>query len=118
MRENNREKGSRYEQKVAAYLTDNGFKIIEKNYRCRLGEIDLIAMDGIYLCFVEVKYRSQTQTGHPLEAVGARKQRKIMTIAQVYLKQKGLGIDTLCRFDVAAVTGDEIIYIKNAFGSM
>ncbi len=118
MRENNREKGSRYEKRAAAYLTKQGFEILEKNYRCRLGEIDIIAMDGSYLCFVEVKYRSSNTAGYPAEAVGAAKQRKIYQTALVYLKQHQLPLNTPCRFDVAAVTGEAVFYIKNAFGAM
>ena len=59
----------------------SGMRILEKNYRCREGEIDLVAMDGSYLVFVEVKYRRDQHAGHPAEAVDARKQRKIVRTA-------------------------------------
>jgi putative endonuclease len=118
MRENNRAKGSRYEERAAAYLTDQGMTILERNYRCRLGEIDIIARDGYTLCFVEVKYRSGSRKGYPLEAVGPAKQRKIYQTASVYLKQQGLSMDTSCRFDVVSVMGEEISHIPGAFGGM
>lgn len=118
MTENNRQKGSRYEECAAAYLTDQGMTVLERNYRCRLGEIDIIARDGSYLCFVEVKYRRGKCTGYPVEAVGAAKQRKIFQVAGVYLKQHHIPMNTPCRFDVVAVMGKDISHIQNAFGTM
>ncbi len=118
MAENNRQKGSRYEEQAAAYLAKNGIKVIERNYRCRLGEVDIIAKDGKYLCFVEVKYRKTNKTGYPSAAVTPAKQRTIFKVASVYLKQYGMSFDTPCRFDVVSVSGDDILYIKNAFGGM
>ena len=72
---NKRQLGTVYEQKAAAYLQQQGYEILECNFRCRLGEIDIIAREGGYLCFVEVKYRSGDGYGSPLEAVGVYKQR-------------------------------------------
>jgi putative endonuclease len=83
-----------------------------------LGEIDIIARDGTTLCFVEVKYRSGSRAGYPVEAVGPAKQRKIYQTACVYLKQHCLSMNTLCRFDVVSVFGEEISYIPGAFGGM
>lgn len=118
MAENNRAKGSRYEERAAAYLTQQGLTVLERNYRCRLGEIDIIARDQSCLCFVEVKYRSKTCTGYPAEAVHAAKQRKIFQTAGVYLKQHHISFHTPCRFDVISIIGEEISYIRNAFGGM
>lgn len=116
MTENNRQKGSRYEKRAAAYLAEQGMTVLERNYRCRSGEIDIIALDGGYLCFVEVKYRGEKRMGYPAEAVGTAKQKKIFQTAAVYMKHHGLPADTPCRFDVVAVMGEEITHIRNAFG--
>lgn len=113
---NKRAVGTRYEDEAAAYLERRGYRILEHSYRCRTGEIDLIARDGEYLVFVEVKYRSGTSCGSPLEAVGFRKQRNIIRVAQFYLLTHGYGTETSCRFDVVAICGEEIELVQNAFG--
>lgn len=115
---NKRETGSRYETYAAACLERRGYRIVEKNYRCRLGEIDLVARDGRYLVFVEVKYRQNGRSGGAAEAVDVRKQRKIMRVAQQYLLHRKLPFDTPCRFDVAAVDGTKLRLIQNAFGGL
>lgn len=104
-----------YENIAAEYLTDTGYEIITHNYRCRCGEIDLIARDGKYLVFVEVKFRKNLKMGSPLEAVGIRKQKTIRSVAAVYLYQNGINENTPVRFDVIGITGDDIILIKDAF---
>ena len=65
-------------------LKKKGYRILEANFRCRFGEIDLIARDGAYLVFIEVKYRSSLKDGDSLEAVNRRKQRKIIRVAEYY----------------------------------
>ena len=75
---NKRQIGSVYELKASDYLTKKGYQIIERNYRCRIGEIDIIAIERDCLCFIEVKYRKNEKTGDPLEAVDKRKQQKII----------------------------------------
>ena len=112
---NNRRTGSEYEARAAEYLTAKGYRILEKNFRCRQGEIDLIARDGSYLVFVEVQYRSSLAKGAPAEAVGPLKQRRIRQTAVFYLYSRGLGLDSPCRFDVVSITGNEILLIQNAF---
>ncbi len=112
---NNRATGSHYEQKVAAYLQQQGFDILETNFRCRSGEIDLIARDGRYLVFVEVKYRSSGSAGYALEAIDARKAAQVRRVAAFYLYQHRYPEETPCRFDAAGVDGEQITYIKNAF---
>lgn len=112
---NRRKTGSCYEQLAAASLIKMGFKILEYNYRCRLGEIDLIAREGRYLVFIEVKYRTSMNSGDPAEAVDRKKRRKITQTARYYLLTHGYGEDTACRFDVAAILGDEIRLIRDAF---
>ena len=112
---NNRKTGSHYEQQVAAFLQKQGFVILEMNFRCKSGEIDIIAKDGLYLVFVEVKYRGSYATGNALEAIDAKKTAQVRRVAQVYLYQKRYPETTPCRFDAAGVNGTTITYIKNAF---
>ena len=111
---NKRRIGTEKEQLAGAYLLKNGNQIIEYNFRCRQGEIDIIAKDGEYLVFCEVKYRSGTKAGTPMEAVDYKKQRIISRCALVYITKKRLG-EIPCRFDVVSVTDQEIHILKNAF---
>ena len=76
-RKNNRETGSHYERLAGAYLEQEGYEILEYNYRCKTGEIDIIAKEGQTLVFVEVKYRKDDKKGYPAQAVDQRKQQKI-----------------------------------------
>lgn len=115
MTQNNRKLGSRFEQEVAAFLENNGITVLEKNYRCRSGEIDLVAKDGRYLVFVEVKYRKTGAAGSALEAVTAKKAAQVRRVAAYYLYEKHLPETTPCRFDAAAVDGGTITYIRDAF---
>lgn len=112
---NNREIGSRFEEMAAAYLRNTGYVILERNYRNKLGEIDIIARDGRTLVFVEVKYRINLEKGDPAEAVHGQKQRKIRNVAKMYLYQQQLGEDIPCRFDVVAILGSDIRLIRDAF---
>lgn len=111
--------GNKGEDAVARYLKKKGYKILIKNYRCKLGEIDLIAQDGADLVFIEVKTRSGLGYGSPAAAVNAKKQRQICRTAQYYLAEYRL-FDTPARFDVISVLLDaakdyRIDQIKNAF---
>ncbi|NLK88161.1 MAG: YraN family protein [Clostridiaceae bacterium] len=102
---NNIEFGRSGEQIAADYLKRNGFRILERNFRSgRYGEVDIIASEGEYICFIEVKTRTGNAFGTPAEAVGASKQQKIRSLAWIYLKQKGMG-DRYMRFDVIEVIG-------------
>lgn len=114
--QNKRKTGAEYEEKAASWLEKQGMRILEKNYRCREGEIDLVAMDGSYLVFVEVKYRRDQHAGHPAEAVDARKQRKIVRTAMYYCMERKIFQDQPCRFDVVSVLGNSTEHIKDAFG--
>lgn len=110
--------GKKGEKLAVDYLTKIGYKIIATNYRNKIGEIDIIAEDGNYIVFVEVKSRMSRAFGDPLEAIGAQKQHKIMQVAQGYL-MKTRQLNAPCRFDAVAVLGDkesEIRHVKNAFG--
>ena len=113
---NNRTTGTEYEQRAAAYLEQSGYEILMRNYRCRSGEIDLIARDGIWLVFTEVKYRRDAAKGLPEEAVDSRKQRRIYRAAQAFLQQYHVPPETPCRFDVVAIEGESIRHLPDAFG--
>ncbi len=112
---NNRELGSNFEQKAADFLMKQGYQLLERNFRCKLGEIDLIAKDGSYLCFIEVKYRSSTTKGFPAEAINYNKIRRITRTAQFYLLSHKISQNTPCRFDAVVILGKDISLIKNAF---
>ncbi len=111
---NKRKVGAQYERVAGAYLEEKGYQILEYNYRCRLGEIDLVLKDGGYLVFCEVKYRRDTASGHPSEAVDIRKQRAISRCAMYYLMEKGCA-DVPCRFDVVSIENQKITVVKDAF---
>ena len=110
--------GSRYEQKAAAYLQKQGWKVLEWNYRCPLGEIDLIARKENILAFIEVKYRQSGLFGTPFSAVDARKQRKIYQTARWYLSEKQVSPRQICRFDVIGFSGEKLEHLEDAFGGM
>ena len=107
--------GAAYEKTAGEYLQTKGYEILQYNFRCRMGEIDIIAKDKGYVVFIEVKYRRNSRCVRPAEAVTPKKQRTISKVASYYLLTHGCGMDTPCRFDVAAVSGDEVELIKNAF---
>lgn len=111
---NKRTIGAAYEAKAADYLERAGYRILKRNYRCRTGEIDLIAKHQGYLVFVEVKFRKDTHTGYGTEAVDWHKQKRIAAAARWYLMEKHCG-EIPCRFDVVSFLGEEIQLIQDAF---
>lgn len=112
---NKRKIGAEQEARAAEYLQQQGYVIRERNYHSRLGEIDIIAVEGEYLCFVEVKYRSNRNFGSAMEAVDHRKQCRIRSVAQYYLMKNGYNEWTPCRFDVVAIEGERMTLLRNAF---
>ncbi len=112
---NKRAVGSKYELLAVDYMEEQGMRILERNYRCKQGEIDIVGKEAQYLLFVEVKYRKNTSSGYPAEAVTPAKQKRIYQIARHYLYEHHLSEDTPVRFDVVAILGQEIQYIRNAF---
>ena len=114
-KENKRETGTRKEELAADFLTRHGVKILDRNFRCRQGEIDLIGRDGRYLVFFEVKHRKTDRNGMPAEAVGYVKQQRIRYTAQFYLYNRRYQEDMPCRFDVVSILGDQITWIRDAF---
>lgn len=89
--------------------------MLERNYYCCFGEIDIICKDAGYLVFVEVKYRKDSRMGSPAEAIQPYKIHHIVQSAEYYLYHKGYTLDTPVRFDVVVILGREIQVIKNAF---
>ena len=112
---NTRKIGGEYEARAAEYLEASGYEILERNYRCACGEIDLIARQGNCLVFIEVKYRKNARCGGAAFAVGAEKQRRLSRTAVMYCLERGTPDGTPCRFDVIAVTGQELAHYENAF---
>ena len=112
---NTRKCGSFYEQKAANFLAAKGYIILEKNFRCKFGEIDLIALDREALVFAEVKYRSGRTSGYPEEAVSFYKQRKISQTADYYCMKNKISERADRRFDVIAIDGGNIRHHVNAF---
>ena len=115
---NKRQVGFEREQEAVDYLSEIGYRVIEKNFYCKSGEIDIIAENEGYLCFIEVKYRENTDNGYPEEAVDLRKAGKITRSAMFYMTRHGYPDDFPVRFDVVAILGDEIKVIKNAFDAV
>lgn len=110
--------GRRGEDRAAQYLRRRGYRILARNWRCRLGEIDLIALDGDTLVFVEVKTRRGDLFGSPELAVTPRKQRQLTKAALSFIMSRKLG-HLPGRFDVVAIRhtaqGEEITYLPGAF---
>ena len=100
--------GKRGEDLAAIFLRKSGYRILERNYRGRLGEIDLVAEEGRCLVFVEVKTRSSLECGHPLEGIDSRKQKQLVKVAREYMTCEDV-TEQECRFDAVSVlmAGDE-----------
>lgn len=97
------------------FLEKEGYRVLERNFRYRQGEIDIIALDGDFLVFLEVKYRKDDRMGTGAEAVGPAKQRRIVRCAQYYLMRHPEYGSSLCRFDVISVCGERVTLYRDAF---
>ncbi len=107
--------GGAGEKLAVKFVKKKGFKILKKNYKTPLGEIDIIAQDKDVIVFIEVKTRTSEEFGLPCQAVDKRKQEKYYKIATYYL-QREKKMDVECRFDVIEIENGEINHIFNAFG--
>ncbi len=116
---NKRKIGGSNESLACDFITSHGGLIAERNFSCRQGEVDIIALDGGYLCFIEVKYRKDESFGLPEEAVSFQKQKKICKVSKFYLYSKYKSFDIPIRYDVLAISViDGILsfrWIKDAF---
>ena len=110
-------KGYTAEKKACAYLESQGLKLIERNFRIKSGEIDLIMREKEYLVFVEVRFRKSEDYETALESITAAKQRKVVRTAIHYLISKDCFEKVDCRFDVVAMNNRETHWIKNAFSA-
>ena len=114
-------KGLQYEEQATALVQSAGLEVIERNFRCKVGEIDLICREGNTLVFVEVRYRRHPLYASAASSVTASKQRRIARTAQVYLQRRGWSNRFPCRFDVIAygdstlANADRMQWLKNAF---
>jgi putative endonuclease len=113
-----RELGRRGELMAEAFLRDRAYTIVARNYRCRAGEIDLVALDGRVLVFVEVRSRRGARVGTPLESVDGRKQAQVARVAQHFLAARGWH-ERDARFDVVGIRFDAeppaVEHVRGAF---
>jgi putative endonuclease len=105
--------GDRGEERAARFLECRGLRIVARNYRTRQGEIDLVAMDGHVLVFVEVRMRASARFGGGAESVDYRKRSRLVAAARHYLMR--LGREPACRFDVVSLECDAPTWIRAAF---
>lgn len=106
--------GKKGETKAVLFLKKHGYKILETNFKNKIGEIDIIAEKDGVIVFIEVKNRSTYRFGRPIEAVDFRKQNKIKKVAEIYLMVKNKYYNDV-RFDVVEVSNDNLEHIENAF---
>ncbi|MET0902793.1 MAG: YraN family protein [Acidimicrobiales bacterium] len=106
--------GQAGEERAAAWYRARGYEVIDRNWRCRAGELDLVARRGRILVFVEVKARRTDRFGTPAEAVTPTKQRRLRSLARHYLEATDVGRCTL-RFDVVSILGGRLEVIEAAF---
>jgi putative endonuclease len=106
--------GAQAEARAAQYLQRKGYRVVDRNWTCRGGEIDLVCEHGDTLVFVEVRARADTRHGAPLETVHDLKRRRLVRAAEVYLTKKQLW-DRACRFDVVGIAGDVVEHVEDAF---
>lgn len=110
------ERGRAAEARAAAYLEGQGLRILEKNWRCRFGEIDIVARDAQALVFVEVRSRSARSYGGAAQSIDAVKRGKLIAAANQYLTR--VGLDTPCRFDAVLFEASGTLqWVRNAFGA-
>jgi putative endonuclease len=109
-----RELGARGEDRVAAWYEANGYSVVDRNWRCRQGELDLVARRGRVVVFCEVKTRSSTAFGAPVEAVTRTKQARLRVLAARWLEDSTV-VAREIRFDVASVLDGKIEVLEGAF---
>ncbi len=113
--ENTRELGAKFEEKAAEFLSLRGYAILDRNFRTRLGEIDIVAQDRDTVVFVEVRARGSSRFGTPAETVGPLKRRRLISAARVYAQRRRL--DCPMRFDVIAIEAGRLEHLIDAFST-
>lgn len=112
MRTDKQIQGQAGEDRALAHLVQHGLRLVERNFRCKGGEIDLIVQDKAELVFVEVRKRADRRHGGAAASVTPAKQARLIVAAQIYLQR--YRHPPGCRFDVVAIEGDMLIWMKNA----
>ena len=107
--------GRRAEDRALRYIADAGLRLLSRNFRRRVGEIDLVMLDGDCLVFVEVRFRHAAGFAHPGITVDRHKQKKITRTASLYLAANSRFARRAVRFDVVAIVGDGIEWVRDAF---
>lgn len=114
-----KETGSKGESLAESFLKKQGYRIVERNFKCKFGEIDLIAYKKKVLSFVEVKTRLSSDFGEPIDAINKAKQKKLSRLANYYIYKKKIPSSVPCQFDVVAILLEKdkqgIQFIPNAF---
>ena len=112
--------GAYWEERACQLIESRGATLIARNYSCRFGEIDLVALDNDRLTFIEVRYRSRSDFGSALASVSPAKQRKVLMTAQIFLASHEKYCNRYCRFDIIAFDGPggnvSAQWLKGAFG--
>jgi putative endonuclease len=106
--------GAANEDVAETYLRRRGYRIIERNFKTKIGELDIIARDGGVLCFVEVRSRTSTAFGDAIETVDHIKRARISRMAQLYITWRRPEFE-FARFDVLGITGDRVTLIRDAW---
>lgn len=114
---NTRMLGSASEDKGVNFLIDNGFEIIDRNFKCNIGEIDVIAIKNNIIRFIEIKYRKSNEFGSAAYAINEKKLQKIFKIAEYYIMTKHLS-ENAFSIDALLIDDFEINYIENIYGGM
>jgi putative endonuclease len=109
--------GAQAEARAAEFLQRKGYRVVDRNWTCRGGEIDLVCLDGDgTLVFVEVRARRSSSHGTPLETIVDLKRQRLLRAAEIYLHVKKRH-DCACRFDVVAISGDTVEHVEDAFAT-
>jgi len=108
--------GAAMEARAADYLRARGLMILEQNFTCKGGELDLVCQDGDTLVFVEVRGRAHDELGDPLETIGPEKRRRVIHAARVYLVNRHID-EVPCRFDIVTLVGDAVTHYEDAFST-
>ncbi len=116
---NKRKFGDQIELKTVEFLQQHSVTILQQNYLCKMGEIDIIAQDKDNLLFIEVRYRKSDDYGGAIASVNKKKQRRLILAASHYMQKYGITNKVACRFDVMAISGNlnrlQFNWIKAAF---
>ena len=112
---NKRQIGEKYENEAIEFLLLNNYEILKHHFYTKYGEIDIIGKNDGYICFIEVKFRTNKNFGKAIEAVNIKKQKTIIKISKLYIYQNKLSYDIPYRYDVVCIDNNNIELIKNAF---